>query len=159
VIAGIALGPSLLGRLWPEASAAPLPNDVAPFTFTGLRTQIGLLQGVEDWLICAVIVVVATAGKFGGTFAAARFTGLSPRSSASLGVLMNTRGLMGLIVLNVGLDLGVMTPKLFAMMVLMTLATTLATSPLLAWLVPTPAPEAVTKPGGESLMDPTRTDV
>jgi Kef-type K+ transport system membrane component KefB len=108
------------------------------FAFTGLRTQIGLVQGVEGWLICGLIVVAATLGKFGGTFAAARFTGFDARTAAALGVMMNTRGLMGLIVLNVGLDLGVISPTLFAMMVLMALVTTLATSPLLAWLAPAP---------------------
>jgi Kef-type K+ transport system membrane component KefB len=83
-----------------------------------------------------LIIVVATAGKFGGTLLAARAGGLTWRSAAALGVLMNTRGLMQLIVLNVGLDLGVITPTLFAMMVLMSLATTIATTPLLRRLVP-----------------------
>jgi Kef-type K+ transport system membrane component KefB len=106
------------------------------FAFTGMRTQIGLVQGVEGWLVCGVIILAATAGKFGGTFAAARFTGLDARTSTALGVLMNTRGLMELIVLNVGLDLGVLSPTLFAMMVVMALVTTLATAPALAWLVP-----------------------
>ena len=77
-------------------------------------------------------------GKFGGTLAAARLTGFSWRDSASLGVLMNTRGLMELIVLNIGLDLGVISPALFAMMVLMALATTMATSPILHALIPHP---------------------
>ena len=71
------------------------------------------------------------AGKFGGTFAAARLTGLRWREAALLGALMNTRGLMELIVLNVGLELGVISPTLFAMMVLMALVTTMLTSPLL----------------------------
>jgi Kef-type K+ transport system membrane component KefB len=101
------------------------------FAFTGMRTQIGLVSGVEQWLICGVIILVASAGKFGGTLAAAKLTGLSWRDSAALGVLMNTRGLMELIVLNVGLDLGVLSPSLFAMLVLMAVVTTLATSPAL----------------------------
>ena len=101
------------------------------FAYTGLRTQIGLLHGLDEWLICAVIVLLATAGKFGGTLAAARFTGLGWRTSASLGILMNTRGLMELVVLNIGLDLGVISPALFAMMVVMALVTTLATTPAL----------------------------
>jgi Kef-type K+ transport system membrane component KefB len=104
------------------------------FAYTGMRTQIGLVSGWENWLICALIVVVASLGKFGGSLAAARLAGLDSRMSTSLGILMNTRGLMELIVLNIGLDLGVISPTLFAMMVLMALATTLATSPLLSWL-------------------------
>jgi Kef-type K+ transport system membrane component KefB len=105
------------------------------FAFTGLRTQIGLVSGVEQWLVCGVIILVATAGKFGGTCIAARLTGLPWRESAALGTLMNTRGLMELIVLNVGLDLGVISPALFAMMVLMALVTTIATTPILRLLI------------------------
>jgi len=84
-----------------------------------------------------MILLVATLGKFGGTLAASRFTGLDWLTSASLGILMNTRGLMELIVLNIGLDLGVISPTLFAMMVLMALATTIATTPILRRLLPT----------------------
>lgn len=101
------------------------------FAFTGLRTQIGLISGADHWLICAVITIVASAGKFFGTLLAARLTRLSWRDSAALGVLMNTRGLMELIVLNVGLDLGVLSPTLFAMLILMAVATTFATAPAL----------------------------
>jgi len=103
----------------------------AYFAFTGMRTQIGLVQGAEQWLLFAVIVLVASAGKFGGTFLAARSTGSAPREAAALGILMNTRGLMELVVLNIGLDLKVISPTLFAMMVLMALITTVATSPVL----------------------------
>jgi Kef-type K+ transport system membrane component KefB len=105
------------------------------FAFTGMRTQIGLLSSWEHWLLCGLIIAVATAGKFGGALVAARLTGVSWRESAALGVLMNTRGLMELIVLNIGLDLGVISPTLFAMMVLMALATTLMTTPILRLLV------------------------
>jgi Kef-type K+ transport system membrane component KefB len=108
------------------------------FAFTGLRTQIGLISGLEQWLICGLIILVATAGKVGGTFFAARLTSLSWRESAGLAVLMNTRGLMELIVLNVGLDLKIISPTLFAMMVLMALVTTLATAPVLHWLIDRP---------------------
>lgn len=106
------------------------------FAFTGMRTEIGLMSGVYAWLVCGLIVLVATAGKFGGTAAAARATGLDWRHAAGLGVLMNTRGLMELIVLNVGLDLGVISPTLFTMMVVMALVTTIATTPILRRLVP-----------------------
>jgi Kef-type K+ transport system membrane component KefB len=109
------------------------------FAFTGMRTQISLVNGWESWLWCGAIILVATLGKFGGTLVAARLTGLSWRDAAALGTLMNTRGLMQLIVLNIGLDLGVISPTLFAMMVVMALATTAATAPVLQWLIPTPA--------------------
>lgn len=104
------------------------------FAFTGMRTQIGLVSGWEQWLMVGVIIAVASVGKFGGTLAAAKLTGLGWKDSAALGVLMNTRGLMELIVLNVGLDLGVLSPSLFAMMVLMAVVTTLATAPALSAL-------------------------
>ncbi len=106
------------------------------FALTGMRTQIGLVSGWENWLFCVIIILVATAGKFGGTFIAARTTGSDWREASALGILMNTRGLMELIVLNIGLDLGVISPTLFSMMVLMALVTTMATSPILGWLVP-----------------------
>jgi Kef-type K+ transport system membrane component KefB len=101
------------------------------FALTGMRTEIGLLSGLAEWLLCGLIIVVATAGKFGGTLAAARLTGMTWRDAASLGILMNTRGLMELVVLNVGLDLGVISPRLFTMMVIMALVTTLTTTPVL----------------------------
>lgn len=106
------------------------------FALVGMRTQIDLVAGWQQWLVCLAIIGIATLGKFGGTLGAARFMGLSWRKSASLGILMNTRGLMELIVLNVGLDLGVISPTLFTMMVLMALVTTLATSPILYALIP-----------------------
>jgi Kef-type K+ transport system membrane component KefB len=110
------------------------------FAFTGMRTQIGLLSDAQGWVVCGLIVAVATAGKFGGTFMAGRATGLSSRYAAGLGVLMNTRGLMELIVLNVGLELGVISPTLFTMMVLMALVTTIATTPILQRLLPDTSP-------------------
>jgi len=105
------------------------------FAFTGLRTEIGLVQGLDDWLWCAAIVGVATAGKFGGTLLASKLVGLDWRDSAALGILMNTRGLVELIVLNIGLDLGVISPRLFTMLVIMALVTTMLTSPVLAVLL------------------------
>jgi Kef-type K+ transport system membrane component KefB len=104
------------------------------FAYTGMRTQIGLLSDVWSWLVCAALIAVACAGKFGGGTLAARLTGLSWRDAASIGVLMNTRGLMELVVLNIGLDLGVISPALFAMLVVMAIVTTLATTPLLELL-------------------------
>ena len=111
------------------------------FALTGLRTEIGLVSGWDSWLICGAIIVAATLGKFGGTFLAARMAGKDARSAAALGAMMNTRGLMGLIVLDIGLNMGVISPKLFAMMVVMALATTVATSPILSLLrIQAPAP-------------------
>lgn len=106
------------------------------FAFTGMRTQVGLLSSGYEWTLCAAIIAVAVAGKFGGTLVAARTTGLTWRYAASLGVLMNTRGLMELVVLNVGLDLGVISPTLFTMMVLMAIVTTIAANPMLDLLTP-----------------------
>ncbi len=96
-----------------------------------MRTQIGLLHGTRDWLACILIIGVASLGKFGGSFFTARSTGSYWREAASLGVLMNTRGLIELIVLNVGLNLGVLSPALFTMFVFMAVVTTLVTTPIL----------------------------
>ena len=106
------------------------------FAYTGLRTQVGLLDSGDLWLFCLLIIGVATVGKFGGSAVAARTTGLDWREASALGVLMNTRGLMELIILNIGLDLGVISPALFAMMVLMAIVTTIMTTPALAVIYP-----------------------
>ena len=106
------------------------------FAFTGMRTEIGLISGWENWLWCLAIIAVATVGKFGGSLAAARLTGLSWRDAAGLGILMNTRGLMELIVLNIGLDLKIISPTVFAMMVVMAIVTTIATTPILQLIAP-----------------------
>jgi Kef-type K+ transport system membrane component KefB/nucleotide-binding universal stress UspA family protein len=106
------------------------------FAFTGLRTRIGLVEGTEMWLFCGLIILVAVAGKFGGSTISARLTGLGWREAGALGVLMNTRGLMELVILTIGLELGVISPALFAMMVMMALVTTFMTSPLLEWIYP-----------------------
>jgi len=101
------------------------------FAFTGLRTQIGLLNEGNLWLTFGLIIFIAVAGKFGGSALAAKLTGQSWKESFSIGALMNTRGLMELIVLNIGYDLGILSPALFAIMVLMALTTTFMTGPLL----------------------------
>ena len=108
------------------------------FAVSGLRTRIGLLEAGGDWAACGLVVLVACAGKFGGCTVAARVTGYSWRDAGALGVLMNTRGLMELIVLNIGLDLGILSPVVFSMMVVMALVTTFSTTPLLRWLAPSP---------------------
>lgn len=105
------------------------------FAFTGMRTQLGLLGGAARWATCGVVIAVACLGKFGGSSVAARLAGLSWREASSLGVLMNTRGLMELVVLNAGLDLGVISPTLFTMLVVMALVATFSTSPILRLLI------------------------
>lgn len=139
-------GAFLLGAIIPHQSA--LSKDLrhrleefvvivflpAFFALTGMRTQIGLLSTSTDWLFAGSILLVACAGKFGGAMLSARFTGFGWRDASMLGALMNTRGLMELIVLNIGLDLGVISPRLFAMLVIMAVTTTLMTSPLLTLL-------------------------
>jgi Kef-type K+ transport system membrane component KefB len=107
------------------------------FAYTGLRTRIDLIRGAELWGWCALIVAVAIVGKVGGSAVAARAGGMAWREATTLGLLLNTRGLMELVILNVGLDIGVISPELFAMMVVMALATTLMTTPLLSWTYPT----------------------
>ena len=105
------------------------------FAFSGLRTHVGLISGAANWGLCAAIIAVACVGKFGGGVMAARLTGIGWRDSAALAVLMNTRGLVELVVLNIGLDLGVISPTLFTMLVIMALVTTFMTSPLLMSLL------------------------
>lgn len=106
------------------------------FAFTGLRTSIGLLNSAEMWLYCGAIILAAVAGKFGGSALAARTTGLPWREAGALGILMNTRGLMELVILSIGVDLGVISPALFTMLVLMALVTTFMTTPILERIYP-----------------------
>ncbi len=101
------------------------------FAFTGLRTQIGLLNDLESWLICLGVIAVATLGKLGGSAFAARLTGMNWSDSLQLGALMNTRGLMELVALNIGYDLGMLSPRIFTILVIMALVTTAMTGPLL----------------------------
>jgi len=106
------------------------------FAAAGLRTELSLIGGTRNWVVCVAIVAVAIVGKLGGGALAARWTGMTWRDSLALGALMNTRGLMELIVLNVGYDLGILSPTLFSMMVLMALVTTAMTAPVLSVLRP-----------------------
>lgn len=104
------------------------------FAYTGLHTELRLLTTVGAWVTCGVLILVASLGKFGGSLLASRLVGIGWREAAMLGVLMNTRGLMELIVLNIGLEIGVISPRLFTMLVLMALVTTLLTAPILSVL-------------------------
>ncbi len=101
------------------------------FAFTGLRTQIGLVNDASGWMLCLALIVLASLGKLGGAMVTARMTGVSWLDSFALGALMNTRGLVELIALNIGYDLGILPPRIFAMLVFMALVTTAMTGPLL----------------------------
>ncbi len=102
------------------------------FAFSGLRTHIGMLNDPKSWLICLLVVVVATAGKLGSSMFAARMVGMGWNDSFSFGALMNTRGLMELIALNIGYDMGILPAPIFTILVLMALMTTFLTGPLLS---------------------------
>jgi len=134
-VAGVVMPPStefrifLKDKLEAFSSYALLPLF---FAFTGLRTQISLLNDWQGWFLCALIILVAIAGKLGGSTLMSRWTGMSWSQSFSIGVLMNTRGLVELVVLNIGYDLGILSGRIFAMMVLMALVTTFMTGPLLS---------------------------
>jgi Kef-type K+ transport system membrane component KefB len=104
------------------------------FALTGLRTRLDLLKTPNMWLWTAIIIVAATFGKVGGATIASRWKGETWRDSLALGVLLNTRGLVELIVLNIGYSLGVFSPALFTMLVVMALVTTMCTTPALNWL-------------------------
>src|SRR4051812_21608345 len=106
------------------------------FAYTGLRTQIGLLSSADLWLDTLLITAVACLGKFGGSTIAGVAVGLRFREASVIGILMNTRGLMELVILNIGLQEGVITPAVFAMMVIMALVTTALTTPVLHWVYP-----------------------
>jgi len=143
VIAGHGFGAFLAGAIMPQEfnfrkTVIHKIEDVSIilllplfFVFTGLRTQISLLNEGGLWITFLWIVFVAVAGKFGGSTIAAKVVGQSWKDSLSIGALMNTRGLMELVVLNIGYDLGILSPQVFAMMVLMALTTTLLTNPIL----------------------------
>ncbi len=153
-------GAFVLGAILPHGSRiakdfaakidAPVTVLLLPafFATTGMRMRIGLLDTWEDWLIAAAIALVASLGKFGGCAIAARLTGQTGRDSAALGALMNARGLMGLIVLDIGLEMGVISERLFAMLVLMALATTFATAPMLKLLKLRRSASTVPNPDG-----------
>ena len=157
-----AFGAFLVGLLVPHDSALArrvhervpryLSGALMPafFAWSGMRTQLGLIDSGSGWLLCLGLFLVATLGKVGGTRLVAARAGLDPGEGLALGILMNTRGLVGLVVLGVGLDLGLLSPRLFAMLVLVALATTFSTVPLLRWL----CPELLHPPVGDGLGRP-----
>jgi Kef-type K+ transport system membrane component KefB len=128
-----------LVRAWRERFSQFVLVALVPifFTNTGLRTEVGSLVTWIAWLGCCVVILAAIAGKLGGCYLGARLTGQPNREAASIAALMNTRGLMGLVAINVSLELGLLTRELFTMLVLMALVTTVMTGPLLRlWLPP-----------------------
>jgi len=135
-LAGVAVGGAGDLREPLRRSIEPLTSTLLLplfFAFSGLRTEVGSLSG-EAWLACALVLLAAVAGKFGAVTAAARIQGTPWRESLALGALMNTRGLMELVVLNIGYDLGILSPQMYTMMVIMALTTTCMAGPVLALL-------------------------
>jgi Kef-type K+ transport system membrane component KefB len=141
-------GAFLLGAIMPKGNAfvRTLTEKLEDFTvvfllpiffaYTGLKTHIGVLDNGEMWFYCGLVILVACAGKFGGSTLAARACGIPWREAGAIGILMNTRGLMELVILNVGRELGVITDAVFAMMVIMALTTTALTTPILHLVYP-----------------------
>jgi Kef-type K+ transport system membrane component KefB len=120
------------------------------FASTGLRISFGLIHGTDLWIYFGLILLVAVVGMWGGTTLAARCVGMSWAESTTIGILMNTRGLMEIVILTIGRDIGVISSTMFAMMLLMALATTCMTTPLLRWCRPhqirEPAPSQLELP-------------
>jgi Kef-type K+ transport system membrane component KefB len=149
--AGGGFRPKLTLRVEHFSSVLLLP---AFFAFTGLRTQATLLTNGHDWLVCGAIVLVATVGKMGGTAIISRISKHGWRDSLALGALMNTRGLMELIALNIGYEMGILSMQIFTMLVLMAIITTILTGPLVHFLV---RPDAVAVPPTRVRLSPTKT--
>src|SRR3954447_6783634 len=142
-------GAFVFGAIMPRDDAAPLSQDILErleqvtvllllpvfFIATGLNVNIRGL-GARGWLELAAVLVVACVGKFVGAAGAARLSGISPRRSSAVGILMNTRGLTELVILNIGFALGILDRELFTVLVLMAVITTVMTDPLLRLVYP-----------------------
>ncbi|MDX1964470.1 MAG: cation:proton antiporter [Pirellulales bacterium] len=122
----------IIARVQPLTVALLLPLF---FTYSGLNTQIGLLNSAYLWWMCLLVLIVANLGKGVACWLAALATGLPNREAMGIGTLMNARGLMELIIINIGLSRGVISAELFAILVIMAVMTTLIASPLFEWLV------------------------
>jgi Kef-type K+ transport system membrane component KefB len=157
-------GAFFAGVIMPKACAEEVRKKLRPlvvvlliplfFAFTGLRTSIGLISGSPIMLFyCGLVFIVAVAGKFGGSMVAARVMGTPWREASAIGILMNTRGLIELVILNIGLEIGVLTRPLFSMMVVMAVGTTLMTTPLLSWVYDGAREEQGLPHGWESVSD------
>lgn len=141
---------SLIERIQPLTVALLLPLF---FTYSGLNTQIGLLDSGHLWFMAALVLIAAIAGKGLACWLAARATGLKNSDALGIGTLMNARGLMELIIINIGLQRGVISPALFATLVIMAVVTTLMASPIFDWLVGKHRPEAEPLPGPQTVED------
>jgi len=124
----------LIARIQPLTVALLLPLF---FTYSGLNTKIGLLNSGYLWLMCGAVLAAAILGKGVACWLAARVTGISNREALGIGTLMNARGLMELIIINIGLQRGIISPALFAALVIMAIVTTLMASPMFERLVGT----------------------
>lgn len=138
-------GAFMLGAIMPSSTTSRLKELIAPrleyvsllvllplfFALTGLRSEIGLLNSADAWLVCGGIIIVAVFGKLFGSALASKYIGFGWRDSFALGILMNTRGLMELVVLNIGYEMGILSTELFTMFVVMALVTTIMTGPFL----------------------------
>ena len=122
----------MIRRIQPLTVAMLLPLF---FTYSGLNTKIGLINSVQLWLVCAAVMAAAVIGKGVACWLAARATGIPNREAMGIGTLMNARGLMELIIINLGLQKGIITEPLFATLVIMAVITTLMASPLFEFLV------------------------
>lgn len=149
-IAGAALPRDEVFRNALSASLSGLTAVLLPvyFAYTGLRAEVSLLSGGAMWMTMGLVLLVAVLGKFAGSALAARAGGLGWREALSIGALLNTRGLMELVIANVGLDLGIISPALFTMLVFMALVTTFAATPALALIARAGRPRAGA-PAGE----------
>jgi Kef-type K+ transport system membrane component KefB len=142
IIGGFVIGIALhddrrFVALWKERVSPLVMMLLMPvfFAYTGLRTDIGSLNGWWGWAVCGLVILVAFGSKFGGAFVAAKLMGESNRSAVTIGVCMNTRALMELIVINIGYDMGVLPRDMFTMLVIMALVSTFMATPLIAWLM------------------------
>jgi Kef-type K+ transport system membrane component KefB len=136
----------LIGRVQPLTVALLLP---LYFTFSGLNTRVGLLDTGFLWLMCGAVLVAAILGKGAACWLAARATGISNRESLGIGTLMNARGLMELIIINIGLQRGIISPALFAILVIMAVVTTVMASPVFDLLVGSGTAQPIAEPGTE----------
>jgi Kef-type K+ transport system membrane component KefB len=137
----------LVGRIQPLTVALLLPLF---FTYSGLNTKIGLLNSGFLWLMCGAVLVAAVVGKGVACWLAARATGIGNREALGIGTLMNARGLMELIIINIGLQRGIISEGLFATLVIMAVVTTLMTSPLFDRLAGTGVHQSIPEPDADS---------
>jgi Kef-type K+ transport system membrane component KefB len=141
----------LIGRIQPLTVALLLPLF---FTYSGLNTKIGLLNTGFLWLMCGAVLFAAVVGKGVACWLAARATGIPNREALGIGTLMNARGLMELIIINIGLQRGIISEGLFATLVIMAVVTTLMASPLFEQLVGSGTQQSIPEPDVESAGQP-----